>query len=249
MMSNLLWLAVCLLLAIGVWYIVSWANISIDDRTFDNRPINFKESEAVALVSGSATMADLYLQGEETTLWRLTSSDIEIIANLLHLPPGSHTVALVVKLPDNLASPLRRVLQPAEITVDLESRETRSVAVAINIGKPPPIGFRQADPEAEIDTVLVSGAASQVAQVQAARGLLDLSTSRSPIAVDLPLQAIDAAGKRVADVSLSPQSVLVTVPISRRDDVKQVTVNPKILFETLPAGFSVKGISTSSMWI
>ena len=77
----------------------------------------------------------------------------------------------------------------------------------------------------------------------AVRGELDLSATRNPIEVDLRLRAIDADGNRVADIELEPQTASVSISVTRRDDVKRVSVRPDVRLETLPQGFSIKSVS------
>ena len=181
------------------------------------------------------------MQGAQETVRLLTNSDIEVFAALAHLPPGTHTVPLEVRLPADGSPRLVSRVQPAEITVELESRVSQEAEVKIDISKPPPIGYRHDDPEPDIKKVLLSGAASRVAQVQAARGELDLSTSRNSIEIELRLDPVDAAGNRVLDVNLEPQTVMASVNISRRADVKPVTVRPDTGSIDLREDYSVTG--------
>lgn len=244
--GNLLWLAVSALLATGVWYIAVTSADPINQRSFSSIPIRIDVGSDTEMTSSSALFAAVTLQGSQGTVSSRRSDDIEVRADLSRLGPGTHSVPLVVNVARPESDSIRRLVwqtQPSQITVELESRESQTRKIVIELRNPPPIGYKNGDPELSIEEALVTGAASKVSQVVAVRGDLDLSASRNPIAVDLRLRAVDADGNRVSDVDLEPQTASVSVSVSRRDDVKQVFVRPDVRLETLPDGFSIKSVS------
>ena len=243
--SNLLWLAVSLLLATGVWYIAVTSADPIQQRRFSSVPISFVESDSAVMTSSSARTAIVTVQGSQASIPRLVE-EIEVRAELSRLGPGTHTVPLHVSVAPNTSDSIRRPvlrIQPVQIVVELEPIESRDMAIDIAITEPPPIGYRHDEPQLDIDEVLVTSAASHMSQVAAIRGELDLSTSRSPLEQEVRLQAVDADGDRVSGVTLNPQSARVSVRISRRDDIRQFPVRPNILLHTLSEGFLFKDYS------
>lgn len=243
--GNLLWLAVSLLLATGVWYIAVTSADPIQQRRFSSVPISFVESYSAVMTSSSARTAVVTVQGSQASIPRLVE-EIEVRAELSRLGPGTHTVPLHVSVAPNTSDSIRRPvlrIQPMQIVVELEPIESRDMAIDIAVTDPPPIGFRNDEPQLDIDEALVTSAASHMSQVAAIRGELDLSTSRSPLEQEVRLQAIDADGDRVSGVTLNPQSVRVSVRISRRDDIRQFPVRPNILLQTLSEGFLFKDYS------
>ena len=241
MAGNLLWLAVSALLATGVWYIAVTSADPIRQRRFYGIPIQFVPSSMGVMTSGATRTADVTIQGSQTVISSRLASDIVIRADLSRLGPGAHSVPLAVEVVKPDSDSFRRLVsrvEPSQISIELEPRESRRIGIGVELVGAPPIGFRNDEPKPGIDQVQVTGAASLVSQVVAVRGQLDLSTSRNPLEVDLRLNAIDADGERVSGVELEPQTASVAVNISRRDDIRQVAVRPNVLLSTLPDGFT-----------
>jgi YbbR domain-containing protein len=164
------------------------------------------------------------------------------------LGAGTHTVPLVVSVATSQteASRPQRIIaetQPAQITVELELRESYQKPVEIMITNAPPVGFTNDTPESDIFQAVVSGASSVVSQVVSVRGELDLSSNQNPLEMDTRLFAVDVDGERIDDVTIEPQTASVAVNITRRDDVKQVSVRPNILVGTQPEGYTLSTFS------
>ena len=252
--SNLLWLAVSLLLASGVWYIAVTSADPIEQRRFYNRPIQFVPSRTAVMTDAAARSANVTIQGSQTTVSSRRAEDIVVRADLSRLGPGTHNVPLVASVARPETNGFRRLVthtQPSQVTVELESTAAQAKKILVEVSASPPIGFRHDEPIPDIDQVIVSGAASRVSQVVAVRGELDLSASRNPIALDLRLYAVDADGQRVDAVELAPATATVNVKITRRDDIKQIAVRPNILIGTQPQGYTFYDFSydPSSLFI
>ena len=243
--GNLLWFAVSLLLATGVWYIAVTSADPIQQRRFSSVPIQFVDSAAAVMTSSSARSAVVTVQGTQATIPRLVE-EIEVRADMSRLAPGTHSVPLRVSVAPTASESIRRPvlrIQPAQIIVELEPIESRELSIDIVITDPPPTGFRHDDPVLDTGAVTVTGAASRMSQVTAVQGELDLSASRSPMQLDIRLRAVDEAGARVSGVELSPQMAQAAVRVTRRDDIRQFPVRPNIMLHTLAEGFLFKDYS------
>ncbi|MYD09022.1 MAG: hypothetical protein F4X02_03165 [Chloroflexi bacterium] len=246
MAGNLLWLLVSALLATGVWYIAVTSADPIRQRRFYGIQIQFVPSSMAVMTQSGTRAADVTIQGSQTIVSSRLASDIIVRADLSRLGPGNHSVPLAVEVVRPDTDSFRRLVsrvEPSQINIELEPRESRDNRIVVELLTAPPIGFRNDVPQPNIDQVRVSGAASLVSQVVAVRGQLDLSASRNPLEVDLRLHAIDADGNRVAGVELDPQTASVAVNIQRRDDIRQIAVRPNVLLSTLPDGFTLKNQS------
>ncbi|MCY3915224.1 MAG: hypothetical protein OXG49_04355 [Chloroflexi bacterium] len=246
MAGNLLWLAVSLLLASGIWYIAVTSADPIGKKSFRSIPVQIVPSQTAEMTNSRLRAVTVTIQGLQTTISDKRADDIVVRADLSRLGPGTHTVPLEVSVRQPDTDSLRRLVklvQPAQIIVELEPLESHEKKIVIELLEAPPIGFRHDEPAPNVTEVLVSGAASRVRQVVAVRGHLDLSASRNPIEVDLRLYAIDADGNRIDDVQLEPQTATISVNIARRDDIRQIAVRPNVLLDTLPDGFTLKNQS------
>jgi len=246
MAGNLLWLAVSLLLASGIWYIAVTSADPIGKKSFRSIPVQVVPSQTAEMTNSRLRTVTVTIQGLQTTISDKRADDIVVRADLSRLGPGTHTVPLEVTVRQPDSDSLRRLVklvQPSQIIVELEPLESHEKKIVIELMEAPPIGFRHDEPAPNVTEVHVSGAASRVRQVVAVRGHLDLSASRNPIEVDLRLYAIDADGNRIDDVQLDPQTATISVNIARRDDIRQIAVRPNVLLDTLPDGFTLKNQS------
>jgi YbbR domain-containing protein len=169
----------------------------------------------------------------------LQNEDIIVRARLDGLGPGTHTVELDV----NIARRANADPQPKQITVTLEQIQSQQVQVIANIVEAPPPGYERAEPIFSETQTLVSGASSKVSQVVAAQAVIDLTDQRDTVETDARLVPVNVNGEPVADVTLNPPTVGVTVEINRRDDVREVSITPNIDASTLPDNFVLSSIS------
>lgn len=240
--GNMVWVIVSVILATGVWYIAVTSSDPITRRQFSSIPVQIIQDESTVLTNTPTRFASVTIQAAQTLVSSRRADDVIIRADLTGLGPGTHTIPLEITVALPQSEEQQRIIaqtQPSQITVELEQRESFQKPIEIVIAEPPPIGFTNEAPVNDIFQVVVSGASQVVSEVVSVRGLLDLSTHQNPIEVDARLFAVDADGNRVDDVTIDPQTVSVSVNITRRDDVKQVSVRPNILVGTQPDGYTL----------
>lgn len=245
--GNMLWLVVSVILATGVWYIAVTSSDPIGSRRFQSVPIQFVPSNSTVLTKNPTRFVTVTIQGSQSMVTSRRPEDVVVRADLTRLGAGTHTVPLDVRVAVPESDSIRRLVaqtQPSQITVELEQIVGFEKPLSIFVIEPPPIGFRNDEPESDVLQVLVSGASTIVPEVVDIRADLDLSAFRSPILMDVRLYAVDAEGDRVNDVQMEPQTVSVSVNITRRDDVRQIAVRPNILVGTLPEGYTFKTFSS-----
>lgn len=240
--GNIVWVIVSVILATGVWYIAVTSSDPITRRQFSSIPVQIIQDESTVLTNTPTRFASVTIQAAQTLVSSRRADDVIVRADLTGLGPGTHTIPLEVTVALAQSEEQQRIIaqtQPSQITVELEQRESFQKPIEIVIEEPPPIGFTNDAPIHDIFQVVVSGASQVVSEVVTVRGLLDLSSNQNPIEVDARLFAVDADGNRVDDVTIDPQTVSVSVNITRRDDVKQVSVRPNILVGTQPDGYTL----------
>jgi YbbR domain-containing protein len=242
LIGNFIWVIVSIILAIGVWYIAVTSSDPITQRQFPSISVQLIQDDTTVLTNTPTRFARVTIQAAQTIVSSRRADDVIIRADLTGLGPGTHTVPLDVTVALPQSEEQQRIIaqtQPSQITVELEQRESFQKPIEIVISDPPPVGFTSDEPVVEIFQVVVSGASQVVSEVVAVRGLVDLSNNQNPIEVDTRLFAVDADGNRVDDVTIEPQTASVSVNITRRDDVKQVSVRPNILVGTQPDGYTL----------
>ena len=246
MLGNIAWLIASVFLATGVWYIAVTSSDPITRRQFPSISVQIVQDDTTVLTNNPTRFASVTIQAAQTVASSRRSDDVIVRADLRGLGPGTHIVPLEVSVASSQFEEQQRLIaqtQPAQITVELELKESFQKPVDIIISDVPPVGYTNDTPVPDVFQVLVSGASSVVSNVVSVRGVLDLSNDRNPIESDIRLFAIDADGIRVEGVTIEPQTASVAVNITRRDDVKQVSVRPNILVGTQPEGYTLSTFS------
>lgn len=246
LIGNVIWVGVSIFLAVGVWYIAVTSTDPIISREFTSIPVQLVQDDTTVLTNNPTRFATVTIQAAQTVASSRQTDDVIVRADLTGLGAGLHTIPLEVTVALPQAESQQRVVaqtQPSQITVELEQRESFQKPVEIVISSEPPIGYTNDEPVPEIFQAVVSGATSIVSEVVAVRGTITLSDNRNPIDADIRLVPVDADGNRVNDVTVEPQTTSVFVNITRRDDVKQVSVRPNILVGTQPEGYTLSTFS------
>ncbi|MCA9908232.1 MAG: hypothetical protein KC519_06245, partial [Anaerolineae bacterium] len=241
--SNILWFGGSLVLAFVVWLFAVSARDPIEERRLSERAdIQFVyDDESMILTDVTSETAVIRARGQRSNLTLLTVDDITVTADLRCVPPGTHQVVLNA---DSRRDHVFVDTVPPQVTVTLELRESRLVPITLDYVGDLPAGFTMGDPEVSAMQATVRGAASLVAQVEGAALQIDLNNQRSPIVSSVRLVPLDANGTVVQDVTLDPAQVDISISISQRPDVREVSVQPNLIgVDALPEGYVLTGLN------
>jgi YbbR domain-containing protein len=131
--------------------------------------------------------------------------------DLSNLGAGVHTVPVQVQITPHLVLPVSQ--NPEQVTVILDSIVSQSFPVDLVVTGNPPIGYQAQTPIFNPTVVRVTGAESLVSKVKQARIALDITNANQSITRDIPPVLLDAEGRVVNGLTLTPESVTVTQPI------------------------------------
>ncbi len=161
------------------------------------------------------------------SVWNaLESSDVELYVDLTGLSAGTYTLPIEVKFKRRPMQLVR--LQPDQVVVQVEPRLTREVPVEAVVQGTPALGYQAQTPVLVPTTVVVSGPASSVNRVAAARVTLDISDRRQSLQGDYGLVAVDATGKALPYVTCDPLQVTVSLPIEQLGNYRDMAVKVKL---------------------
>lgn len=239
--QNLGWFAVSFLLALFVWATAALQSNPINQRVFNNIPVQIEAPSGVILTSPSRVTARVFVRAQQSVLDLLTSDDIVVRTDISKHSAGVHTVPLNVTV--NRSGAVSTDTQPTQLTIVLEQVKVEQKSVTLVVTNPPPIDYTYEEPTADVLQAQVSGALNQVLEVVEIRGEVDLNNQRNPFTGDISLFAVDINGKRVTDVTIEPRTTRVQASIYPRDDVRQLSVRPNITIETLTEGYVLTKIS------
>jgi YbbR domain-containing protein len=125
--------------------------------------------------------------------------------------------------------------------VELQPLETREFDIRVINQGSLAVGFQSNPAELSETKVLVSGAKSYVEMIKEVRAVVKLTDAKTDINQTITLQAVDANGSAVKDVSLSPEKITVTQKVVERGGYRNVVV--KVVTNGQPAaGFRLSSI-------
>jgi YbbR domain-containing protein len=171
---------------------------------------------------------------------RAISSTFTASVDLSNVVPGT-----TVSLPVEVQSIDDRIdvisFSPDQVTIQLDELVTRDVPVTVDPGTIPE-GLAIGETTVTPTTVVVSGPASVVGTVVAARASPVIQASGITVNQDLPLTAIDRLGDPVSPIKLEPNTALVNIPVFSDRRSLVVPVSP-VVTGTPAAGFEVAGVT------
>ena len=215
-----------LFLAVVVWTLA----VTADDPTEEHgyaRPISISVEgldEALTVVSIEPEIINLELSAP-SSIWTRLNRDSSLVTAKLDLngyDVGTHSIAPDVNID---LSPVRVTnILPDEITVRIDAYLERELEVTLESMGNPATGFEADTPQLNTDAVIVSGPATEVETVESVLAEIDISQLSQSFVSTLPLKALDADGREVENVDLSPSEIVVTQPITQMGGFRNLVV-------------------------
>jgi YbbR domain-containing protein len=233
------------LLSVMVWISAVSASDPIVKDTFQPVPIDLIGlSSDMLLIDSRPTVARLTFS-TPSTLWDQLKNDpskVKTWVDLTGLGAGQHILPVHWKID---VSPVRFIqIDPETVQVILDSLIMRNFPVELVVNGDPPLGYRKGIPTVSPDQVSVSGPETQVMKVAHIRTTLDISGQRETKEITLPVEAISETGDVIDNVTVTPRTVKVTMPISLEGGYKNVVV--KVVTQgQVPAGYRLTNISVT----
>lgn len=123
------------------------------------------------------------------------------------------------------ASPVRFIrVDPAEVNFRLEPLLTRTLPIELVVTGEPPLGYKKDAPEMNPEVVQISGPESIVSRAVQAKVSLDISGASQTVTSNLAIQVLDENGSPVTGLTINPNTVTVTQPISLLRGFRNVAV-------------------------
>jgi YbbR domain-containing protein len=172
---------------------------------------------------------------------RPLSSDFEASIDLSGIQPGSgpqRVPVLVVSIDDRITVV---GVQPSAVTVDLDRLDRKEVDVVVDRG-PTPNGLELGEEGVDPSRVQVSGPASVIERVVAARASVIIQPSGIDVDQDIELVAIDELGDAVGQVAVEPRAAHVTIPVFSDRETRTLPVNPVVTGDPA-AGFEIASVT------
>ncbi len=226
--SKVIYIIFSLLLAVLLWlYVVNQENPDNVELSFRDVVIQYEgdddilAAESLSVSSDSDTI-DLRLSGRRRELLRLDSSDLYLSVDVSDITePGVYTLPYKLSLPLGVTATVSDDSpQTVTVTVSRFAEKTIPVTALFNGSVAP--GYL-ADDNISVypNTIVVSGPAEEVAQVDHARVVLTGTALTETISETLPVTLIGRDGSELSfeEITLSRDNVVVKFPILLQKEV------------------------------
>ena len=159
------------------------------------------------------------------SVWNLIDADPQIVQAILDisgLSSGEHSIEVQIQID---ARPIQIVsVGPGTITFMLESLATQTLSVDLSLAGEPAVGYQVGETSLEPMEIVVAGAQSQVQKVMRARVSVDLSGIRENYDQTLPIEILDEKGQPVNGITVSPETIHVSMPVSQQGGYRDVAI-------------------------
>ena len=224
--SNLPTLLTALMFAVGVWiYAVTQADPTVT-QTYP-QPIDIEIiglDPDLTIVNEISQAVTLTIRAPSSIFSQLESDRnlINVTLDLSGLDTGVHTLTPQVNVSLTPSEVVR--MNPATVFIKLDSIVSTEFPIQVNMIGNPAIGFDVEAPELSQDSVTITGSQSVVNSVEQVVAEVSIVDASESIQRTVDVIALDAEGNQVEGLTMSPNSVQVSVPVTQRGGYRTVVV-------------------------
>lgn len=201
----------------------SVVNVS-NSQLVSNLPVIVNMDQDKFTVSGLPETVSVRLDGNSTKILLATTNNAFRVEtpDLNELGPGQHVIAFKVT---GLNEGVVGTVTPAEAEIVIEAKKTIEMPVTIDVDSQALSDvYEQGEAKAKPSTVVISGSQSLIAQVnQVSAKVILTEQTTTDYTVSANVEALDASGVPL-DVSVSPETVEVHVPITAISKVVPIKI-------------------------
>jgi YbbR domain-containing protein len=175
--------------------------------------------------------------------WELLNAQensVQAVLDLSGLGSGEYAVDIV---PQVSLRPVQIVLHnPTTVTVHLEPIISRTLDLELSLSGQTATGYQTGPELLDPTQVTISGPESIVRQAARARVLFNLGGTRESIDQFLNIQIVDERNIPVRELTISPETVHISIPVSQQGGYRDVAVKV-VLQGQQAAGYRIENIS------
>jgi YbbR domain-containing protein len=177
------------------------------------------------------------------SVWNDLDADpnlVHVILDLSGLSAGEHTSDLQIQVD---ARPVQILAaSPKSVSFSLESIATKPFPVDVTFSGESSVGYQIGEAMIEPAEVIVAGAQSQVEKVARTHISVALDGVRENVDQTLTVEVLDANGEPVEGVTVSPEAIHVSLPVSQQGGYRDVAVKV-IMAGRVASGYRLTDIS------
>lgn len=233
-----------LILAVAVWISAVTSANPDEVRIYPSKvPLDVVgQDSSLIITSEIPSSVEVTLRAPSSVWEQLTAleNSVQATLDLSGLSAGEHTVNIQIRL---LVRPVQIILaNPASVTVKLEPSATRALPVDVSLSGQPAVGYQAGDVTLDSKEVVISGPQSIVDRAVRARILVSLEGVRENIDQATAVQILDEKNNVVKGLTITPETVHVSVPVSQQGGFRDVAVKVVVQGQ-VAAGYRLENIS------
>lgn len=211
-------MVISLLIAIALWAFVIGEVNPEATRVYREVPIKYLnqeilESQNMAVYSVSDRTINVTLTGNRSEINKIETKEILATVDLSDAAMGDNYLRVDLKVPSKVEIESQSI---NKVTVNVERRTGKEVPVEVSYdgtfnGEEEPITVDQS-----LASVIVYGAESTVEKVVAAKAVVaENMVTADPQELEAALMAVNSAGQRIYNVSLSREKITITTELAK----------------------------------
>ncbi len=241
--TNIRTILLAFILAVAVWISAVTAADPDEIRAPLAVPLEIiGQDSSLVITNEIPSTIEVTLRAPRSVWEQLTTQEnpVRAILDISNLSAGEHAQDIQIQI---AVRPTQLVLSnPSSVSVTLERLAARSLPVDLSLSGQPAVGYQAGDPEIDAELVVISGPESLVNQVERARILLSFSGTRESIDQAVAVLALDAQNATVEGVTVNPETIHVTIPVSQQGGFRDVAVKV-VVSGQVAAGYRLENIS------
>jgi YbbR domain-containing protein len=240
-LRTLLW---AFALALSVWVAAVTAADPDEVRAYPTPlPVEIVGQDPRLVIRGDyPSQVQVTLRAPRSVWDRLLSQpdSLRALLDLSGLSAGEHSLSFQIQVD---VRPVRIVTtNPSSVTLTLESLASQKLDLDISVSGQPAIGYQSGAAALEPRQVVVSGPESLVARAARAVIAVNLDGIREGVDQLTPVEVLDSNGQPLKGLSLNPEAIHVTVPVSQQGGFRDMAVKV-VVHGQVASGYRLDNIS------
>jgi YbbR domain-containing protein len=241
---NLRTLILALSLALIVWVSAVTAADPDEVREYP-RPVTLQiigQDPGLVIVGSVPSQVTITLRAPHSTWNQLNANNDQVraILDLSGLQSGDHLVEIQ---PQVNVRPVRVVsVTPQNLPISLEPLATTSLPIQLSLRGEPAVGYEAGAARLEPAEAVLSGPQSQIKRVASVQVDLSIAGLRQDVQTTLPVRVVDATGKVVPGLTMNPENVQVSLPVTQQGGYRDIAVKVTVRGQQA-GGYRVTNIS------
>lgn len=220
----------CVIAAFGLWLYISNINDNQIKYEVKSIPVELINTDALAqskmkILPGQQFTISVYVKGKPADIYKIKPQDFKVIADMGEYVVRKGENKIPVRITDHPENVLVLNSDTLVLKVELDDLIQKTFPVVVDFDVKAKDGYYVSSNYASKPTdVIVNGAAKYVNQVAKVVAKGTAKNVDADINLSVPFQALDASGKVVSDVDISPKLAEISVSVKK---TKTVGINIK----------------------